>query len=869
VSRVIGAKEGHVRFRVSALTSWLDLKLGFRMLVRYPVLTIVGGLAMAFAIAAGATTFEVIKRATAPDLPLPDGERIVGISHWNQAEYTQKIPTSYDFLGWRKELRSVQEIGAFRPIQRNLIVGGEVGEPVNVAEISPSAFKVARVPPLLGRTLIEADEDPAAPAVVVLGHRLWQTRFGGDPAVVGRVVRLGEVRATVVGVMPEGFGFPVFHNIWTPLRSGELSQQPGQGSMKVFGRLAPGVTMPQAQAEVATILARVAAQYPKEYKDLSAQVLPYAESILWIPPDDLLRGGIYSVNVFAALFLSLCCANVALLMFARAATRESEILVRGALGASRGRIVLQLFAEALVLGALAAVIGLTATSLALKWVMAALSSELDAWPFWLEGGLSPTTLTYAILLTFLAAAIAGVLPALKVTKRGLAGRLQQASAGAGGLRMGGIWTGVIVAQIAGTVLFTAVAYIAVRQASVIAATKTGFPAHEFLAVRLDMDGETPVSEESNAGADAARTSPAGSPADQRFAQQYATIVRELERRLLAEPAVVNVTVAEQLPLMPQGGHRIEVDESGDGQQSSSRARHSVAAANVDVDFFDVLKAPVTSGRGFDSRDLEPGSNTVIVNHLFVERILAGRSAVGRRIRYAVDARTQAEPAPWLEIVGVSPDLVLDINAPLKLDNPSKPQIYRPLNLDGAQIAPVVYLAAHVRGEPVSLSPRLRQIGADVNASLRLNEIQQLDQATGGDAQAWRIFAGVILVGSATALFLSLAGIYAVMSFTVSRRTREIAVRVALGARATRVVADVFRRPLTNVAVGVIIGWVIVGGLVARSVTSSGGSIGAMMRPAALLLALGLVMIGVCALACIGPILRALRLQPTEALRDVG
>ena len=309
-----------MRFRVSALTSWLDLKLGFRMLLRYPVLTIVGGLAMAFAIAAGAATFEVIKRATAPDLPLPDGERIVGLNYWNQAEYTQKIPNSYDFLGWRKELRSVQEIGAFRPMQRNLIVGGEVGEPVLVAEISPSAFKVARVPPLLGRTLIEADEDPAAPAVVVIGHRLWQTRFNGDPTVIGRVVRLGEARATVVGVMPEGFGFPVFHNIWTPLRPGELSQEPGHGAMKVFGRLAPGVTMQQAQAELATILARTLAAYPKEYKDLSAEVLPYAESILWIPPDDLLRGGIYSVNLFAALFLSLCCGNVALLMFARAAT---------------------------------------------------------------------------------------------------------------------------------------------------------------------------------------------------------------------------------------------------------------------------------------------------------------------------------------------------------------------------------------------------------------------------------------------------------------------------------------------------------------------------------------------------------------------
>ena len=224
----------------------------------------------------------------------------------------------------------------------------------------------------MGRVLVDEDESPQSPAVVVLGHRLWTMRFGADPAVLGRVVRLGATQATVVGVMPEGFAFPVRQNLWTPLRVRELPQEPGQGPfLRVFGRLATGVELPQAQAELATFGSRVAEQFPKQYEHLQPRVLPYAESFFAIPTDFLVRAGIHSINAFAALFLVVVCGNVALLMFARAATREREILVRRALGAARSRIVMQLFAEALVLAAIAAVLGLAASDFALKWALAA------------------------------------------------------------------------------------------------------------------------------------------------------------------------------------------------------------------------------------------------------------------------------------------------------------------------------------------------------------------------------------------------------------------------------------------------------------------------------------------------------------------
>ena len=260
-----------------------------------------------------------------------------------------------------------------------------------------------------------------------------------------------------------------------------------------------------------------------------------------------MRAGLYSVNVFAALFLILSCSNVALLMFARAATREREILVRCALGATRGRIVMQLFAEALVLGALAAVLGLTATNYGLQRVGDAIFRVSDDWPFWLHGGLSPTTLTYAVLLTVVAAAVAGVLPGLKVTRRWSGARLRQMTAGASGLQMGGIWTGVIIAQIAATVLFTGVAYVMQIQASRMASIKAAFPAEEYLAVRLEMDRANSTEE----GADTNENS---------FLQNYYTTVRELKRQLALEPTVAAVTLAEKLPLMEDTVHPIEVDE---------------------------------------------------------------------------------------------------------------------------------------------------------------------------------------------------------------------------------------------------------------------------------------------------------------------
>ena len=391
--------------------SWLDFKLGFRMLARYPGLTLVGGLAMAFAIWVGAATFELVTQVIRPTLPLPGGDRIVAIRNWDTEASRPESRALHDFVAWRDELKAVRELGAYRTLERNLITGDGHGEPVEVAEISASAFRLVRVAPLLGRSLIDADEQAGAPPVAVIGHDVWQARFGGDPAVVGQTVRFGSTRTTVVGVMPEGFAFPVAQSFWVPLRLNALDHARRDGpSIDIFGRLAPDATLQEAQAELTTLGKRAAADFPTTHARLVPQVMPYARSVVDVTGWQSLA--VLSMNLPLALFLALVCGNVALLLFARAATRESEIVVRSALGASRGRIIMQLFAEALVLGGMAALVGLAAAGFGLRWAMSIVEAEFlngDRLPFWFSDRLSPTTVLYAAALTVFGVVISNVM----------------------------------------------------------------------------------------------------------------------------------------------------------------------------------------------------------------------------------------------------------------------------------------------------------------------------------------------------------------------------------------------------------------------------------------------------------------------------
>jgi putative ABC transport system permease protein len=834
--------------------SGLDFKLGFRMLVRYPGLTLVGGFAFAFAILVCAGFFEFLTQVVNPTLPLDEGDRIVALRNldalrpWDATPRRAEARALHDFVTWREELKSVEDLGAYRTLKRNLITGEGQGEPVEVVEISASAFRLARVPALLGRSLVETDEQAGAPAVVVIAHDVWQERFAGDSSVVGRTVRLGAAQTTVVGVMPEGFAFPVAHSLWAPFVLNVSGyERYGGPRIQVFGRLAPGATLPEAQAELTTLGQRAAADYPQTYQHLRPQVMPYAEAWLHFINSGESSRTLISANLFVVMLLGLVCANVALLMFARATTRESEIIVRTALGASRGRVITQLFAEALVLGGIATVVGLAAAGFGLRWGHSTLETVImdgeGRLPFWFRSSLSPVTVLYAAVLTLLGAAIAGVVPGLKVT-RGLQARLRVATAGGGGLKFGGVWTAVIVMQVAVTVAFPAVPFFLRRDAAELRTDDLGFPANEYLSVRLELDRD-------------------GSPAAARdtsraaFLARYGATSQELERRLMAEPAVSGVTVATVLPVMYHGWNQIEVDQGAVTPHDSARG-HRVGAAAVEADYFDVLGIPILSGRGFHSGDLGSAARVVIVNRPFVDQVLGGRSALGRRVRYVAgesfEDESDWEGGPWHEIVGVVRDLG-------RTSGYGRAGIYHPLD---RQTTYPVHLAIHMRADPASFAPRLRAVAAAVDPTLRLDAVMPLTEVTNSELEFYGFWFRLTLLVSAIALLLSLAGIYAVMSFTVARRTREIGIRVALGADPRRIVASIFRRPLTQVGVGVMAGGVLTAALTLIFLER-------LLRPSEVtaVIAYAMLMMGVCLLACVVPTRRALRVEPTEALKADG
>ena len=834
----------------------LDLKLGGRMLVKYPGLTIVGGLAMAFAICVGTVVFEVVTLFVHPTLPLPAAERIVQIRIWDAAANRPEPRALHDLIVWRDALRSVTELGAWRDVTRNLIAAGGDARPVEVAEITASGFRIAGVTPLLGRVLVAADEGAGAPSVAVLGYDVWRMRFGSDPDVLGRTVQLGNEYATVVGVMREGFAFPVSHELWMPFRSDILDQAPRSGpAITVFGVLAPGATLETAQAELTTLGRRAAIERPATHEHLQPRVTPYAKLFFSEPSGEEL-GILFSIYVFALMLLVLVCGNVALLLFARAATRESELVVRSALGASRSRIVAQMFAEALVLGGAAAVVGLVAARFVLRsWGVNFLEVNLGRLPFWFDLSLSPATVLFAIGLTVLGSAIAGVVPALKVTL-GMGSRLKQAAAGAGGLRFGGVWTAVIVVQVAVTVAFPAIVYVEQWQLRRIQTFDAGFAAEEYLAVRIEMDA--PVVPGANA--DSARLAQSAS---------FASAVDELRRRVAAEAGVAGVTFVDRLPrtARPQG----DIEHSDDSTVTAQSGRVASAdprpplreatVASIDPSYFDVLEAPILAGRAFRAADLAPGARVAIVDQGFVDQVLEGRNPIGQQVRFVEHGDDAAAKAsnPWFEVVGVVQEL--GMGAPTRKGRAAG--LYLPATPDRFDR---VYMMVRVQGDPMTLGPQLREIAAAVDPTLRLSELQRVDEVTNDILWVVGLWLRVTIMMTAVALLLSLSGIYAVLSFIVARRTREIGIRVALGASRGRVVAAIFRRPLSQVGLGVLAGGALiaVAGTIETDMPGLSGELS--LEQVAMLLAYAILMLGVCLLACVVPTRRALGVEPTVALR---
>jgi putative ABC transport system permease protein len=813
--------------------SMLDVRLGGRMLVKHPALTVIGTIAVAFAIAVGTVGFEVARQAFWPAIPLPDGNAIVALRNWDVADQAVVPASRRDYELWRDGLSTITDLAAVEVEERSIAVGAGPGQPETVASVTASTFALTRVPALLGRTLLEADERGGAEEVVVVGYDFWQDKLDGAADAVGRVIRISGTPATIVGVMPRGYGFPQRNDVWRPLHLERIPEASPSLSY-VLGRLAPGHSREEATAQAAAIGARAAMMFPDTHGNVRLQVLSLPDAA-----SDLSSRAVVvlaAINVFVVLLAALLCGNVAMLLFARAASRERELVVRAALGASRGRLIIQLFAEALLLCAVGAVVGLVVARFVLAWAWAEFEVQAGPLPFWIHTSLSTTTILYAVGLTLFAAAIAGFVPALKVTSGDAAGRLRAASGGGGGLQFGGVWTVVIIAQMALTTMLP-VPLIGVG-ADFTRETPAGFQAEAFLTATLAIDRFDGAA----AGGD---TVPAVR------AMRLEASYRVLADRLLQEPGVLDVTYADQMPLMNTRWRRIELD-AGPAAGHSERCVGGYCAGYVSVDprFFDVVGAPVSRGRALTNADAETRTRAVLVNEFFVDSVMGGRNPVGRRLRFS---STREPTAEWYDIVGVVPDLGVDRNT---VDF-SRARVYQAtLPKDTGPLR----VAIHVRGDPQLFAVRLRELAQGTDPALRVIDPKPMPRLAESVSAFWM----VLLVGfTAVTLMLSLSGVYAVTAFTVARRTREIGVRVAVGAQPLHVLSAVFRRPLSRVALGIGVGAILSLALANNDLSD------VHLDDFGMTAAFALAAILCCALACIVPTRRALRVQPTEALRDEG
>ena len=791
-------------------TFWLDARLGLRMLRRSWGLTLVGGLAMAVTIGLGGSMFTIWDTFAGTELPLDEGDRVVAIQPFDKAaQRVHRATPLPDFRRWRETLTSVEDVSAMRVIDAAVITrDGAVGS-VPAAEMTASAFQLARVQPLLGRPLMEEDEREAAEPVAVIGYKLWQSGFSADPAVLGQRIQIDDQPHVVVGVMPEGFRFPINQRLWIPLRT--------NADAFIFARLVPGATLERAQAELTTLGPLPGETTAGTIAQLQPRVVPYAAGLFPDVHSNRWLAGV--IFLLGALLLIPPCANIAILVYARTVTRRDEFTVRTALGASRGRIVMQLFVEVLVLAAVAGIGGfLLARQLSGRLTtMVMPTTEPGNLPFWMDLTPSLATVLVVAALSVIAAAIAGAVPAFRVTGRWRRSGFLGVGNRSAGARLGKTWTALLATQVALSLAILPSGMEMMWGIFRPTILGPGLPVEEFLTATLVMEGDT---------------------------SRFDNLRIDAVRRLTSEAGISGVTVSA-VKLMEEPSAEIEV-EGSEAQDAEARFN------SVDDKFFDVYGVRLLAGRSFDASDFGPGRTPVVVNRSFATEVIGELNVLGRHVRYR-DRPASPKPATagegWHEIVGVVEDL---------LGSNDGPAIFHPMTGTPHPVSLTIRAPSGVG----PAAGRLREVASGLDPQLRVGRLRSLDEMYWHRRSFDHMFGFMLGAVMVIVLLFSMAGIYTLMAFIVAQRWREIGVRSALGAQPRRLLIGIFGRAAVPLLIGAIAGCAI-----ALRVHSSlpiaeagGRSIpGIVPASAALMIVVGL-------LAVAGPARRAIRIDPTEALR---
>src|SRR5688572_454652 len=808
---------------------WTDVKHAVRSLRRSPGFAAVALLALAAGIGGNTAIFSVVDATRTQAIPYKDPERLVNlIGNVDRGGTIERRGASYpDFVDWRAQAtRSFEDLAAVDPQMMTL---GGIDEPERIETefVSASFFSLLGATPALGRTFREDEDRIASPAaVIVLSDAMWRRRFGADPNVLGRSVTLTGEPFTVIGVMPPGFvGIEDVAELWVPFalwaRSDTMTNRGNRG-FDVLARLRAGVTLEAAQSEVDTIASRLTQEHPATNDARGVEVSPLATELF-----GRLRLALQLLMVAIAFVLIIACANVANLLIARSEVRRREIALRVAIGAGRARLLQQLVTESCVLTLLGAAGGLV-----LAEVMVALLIAQSPVP--LRTGFAPgvdvRAAVFAIAVSLVCGIGVGLAPWLQIRIADLSARLRESSRGSDGPRSQRLRNSLVVAEVALAIVLLVGAGLMIQSVRKLAAVDPGFDPDSLLTVHISVPS-------------ASTPRPPGTPA------RPVVTGRELLDRVSAVPGVAAVALGTDTPYGSSSSATSYTAEGQDGAFTGQN-RPRTYQHRVSPGFFAALRIPFVSGRTFLDSEVSATPSAVVVSERLVSRFWPGQDPLGKRIKLGLDP-----DSPWLSIVGV----VRDVRYRRVAEQDRDPDIYLPFADRNAQIGFVIRTTV----PPATMIEPVRAAIRAANASIPIYNVASIDERILRQAGFSRFVTWVMGVFAGIALWLCALGIYGVMSYVVTQRTREIGIRMALGAQPREVLHAIVGSGARLIVAGVAIG--SIASIALRRAVSTQVLDIPLTDPAAGLALVLFVLVGLA--ACLVPGLRATRLDPVRALHQ--